>query len=195
MDKIIVKGDYLQKIYERNPQTGNYIIPVSLDKYTDIFNDWDNAPFRKRDMDPDLAHFLEDCSEDIPLKYKIDIVFYILKQQRDESREKMLISSFRTYYSFYHASEERVLNKTYKKVFRYMTVSFAFLSALFFARSIDRRSLFLNTFLQGMEIGAWVFLWEAISIFFFQKGKINDTIKKYKRFIDCNIYFKYDDKF
>lgn len=195
MEKIVVKGDYFQKIYEKNPETGNYIISVSLDKYTDIFNDWDNAPFRKRDMDPDLAHFLEDCSEDIPIKYKIDIVFYVLKQQRDESIEKILISSFKTYYSFYHTGEVRFLNQTYKKVLHYIAVAFASLTLLSLARSLNSESLFFNTLLEGMEIGAWVFLWEAISIFFFQKGKISDTANKYKRFIESNIYFKYEDKF
>ena len=43
------KSDYLQKIYEQNPINGNYVIQVGIDKYTDIFNDWDNAPFRKRE--------------------------------------------------------------------------------------------------------------------------------------------------
>lgn len=193
MDKIVVKGDYLRKIYERNKKTGNYIIPVSLDRYTDIFNDWDNAPFKKRDMDPDLAHFLEDCSEDIPIKHKIDIIFYILKQQRDESREQMVISSFKTYYSFYHALEEKVLRNSYKDMFRYMLISFVSLSLLYVGRNIGRDNILFNALLEGMEIGAWVFLWEAISIYFFQKGKIKDRIKMYKRFIECNIYFEYGD--
>lgn len=49
--------DYLKKIYEKNTNTGNYIIEVSLNKYTDIFNDWDNSPLPKRDLDPDLDFF------------------------------------------------------------------------------------------------------------------------------------------
>ncbi len=52
----------LEKIYERDKATGAYIISVAIDKYTDIFNEWDPAPFRKRDIDQDLRYFLEDCS-------------------------------------------------------------------------------------------------------------------------------------
>lgn len=78
------KIDYLQKIYDKNPVTGNYIIEVALDKYTDVFNDWDHASYKKRDMDPDLAYFLEDCADDIPSKHKFDICFYVPKEVKDK---------------------------------------------------------------------------------------------------------------
>ena len=31
----------LDKIYEKDPRTGHYIIEVALKNYAEIFNDWD----------------------------------------------------------------------------------------------------------------------------------------------------------
>lgn len=48
-----------------------YMIEVALDQYTDIFSEWDPAPFKRRDLDSDLKLYLEECSEEIPFKYPI----------------------------------------------------------------------------------------------------------------------------
>jgi hypothetical protein len=194
MTKRVLKGDYLNKIYEKNLDTGNFIIPVSLDKYNDIFNDWDSAPFKKRDIDPDLARFLEDCADDIPVKYGIDVVFHVSNQQKDETREQMLVSIFRTYYSFYYVGQMKVLKRSYRSIAQYVITAFVFLTFIYMSRNFERERVFLSTILMsGIEIGAWVFLWEAIS-FFFKKGDITDKIKKYKRFSECNIFFKYEKR-
>ena len=122
------KSDYLQKIYEQNPINGNYVIQVGIDKYTDIFNDWDNAPFRKRDMDPDLAIFLENCFEEIPEKHGVDICFYLPKEGKDVKREESLIAGIKTYYSFYLHQAIKALKKNYHKIFKYVLAALGLLA-------------------------------------------------------------------
>lgn len=193
MAKRILKGDYLHKVYEKNLDTGNYIVPVSLDKYNDIFNDWDSAPFKKRDMDPELAEFLDHCAEDIPIRYGIDVVFHVSNQQKDETREQMLVSIFKTYYSFYYMGQVKLLKSSYKSMTKYVVTAFLFLSFIYMSKNFEKEEFFLGTILiNGVEIGAWVFLWEAISFLFFKKSEITDKINKYKRFSECNIFFKYN---
>ena len=38
-----MKDEISQTFYERNSETGDYIIQISLDRYSDIFNEWDHA--------------------------------------------------------------------------------------------------------------------------------------------------------
>jgi len=52
----------LEKIYERDKDTGAFIISVAIEKYVDVFNELDSAPWRRRVLDHDLRMFLEDCS-------------------------------------------------------------------------------------------------------------------------------------
>ncbi|WP_373899245.1 hypothetical protein ACER0A_002385 [Haloimpatiens sp. FM7315] len=183
----------MNKIFEINPSTGNYIIEISLDKYTDVFNDWDHASFKKRDMDPDLVLFIENCSEDIPLKYGIDICFYLPKEIQDKSREKIITTGFKTYYNFYTHMENKFLKESYKKFLSYIVISFAFLALSYLMANLARNELVYITLAQGVNIGGWVFLWEAISFFFFKKRKIVNDVKTYKRLTGASIYFKYDN--
>lgn len=185
------KSNYLNKIYEIDDKTGNYIIEISLDKYTDVFNDWDNASFKKRDIDPDLVFFLENCSEDIPLKYGIDIVFYLPKEIQDKNKEKVIASGIKTYYSFYNHTERKLLKESYRKYLVYIIISFIFLALSYMMANFAKTEIVYVTLSQGVNIGGWVFLWEAISfVFFKRRTKIYD-IKTYERLSGAKIYFKY----
>lgn len=190
----MIKKDVLQKIYEKNPNTGNYLIQISLHKYSDIFNDFDSAPFRKRDINPDLRLFLEDCSMDIPIKKDIDISFHISQSAQDSTKEQVVMTSFKTYYSFYLSMQKRNFKDIYHNAIMYIFVSFISLSLSFFLENLIPRSIFTNTMLEGLNIGGWVFLWEAISFFFFKRKKYIYEIKGYERFLRANIYFRYDIK-
>ena len=187
-------NDYLQNIYEKNPSTGNYVIQVALDKYNDIFNDWDRAPFRKRDMDPDLAIFLENCFEDIPAKHGVDICFYLPKEEKDINREESLIAGIKTYYSFYLHQEIKILKRNYHKMFNYIITALSLLAASIFLSTVSGENIFLETVRQGFNIGGWVFLWEVISMVFFRGREVSSEISKYQRFLSSLIYFKYGNE-
>lgn len=185
------KIEYLNKVYEKSSETGNYIIEVSLDKYGDIFNEWDHASYKKRDLDPELSEFLDNCSFDIPLKYGIDICFYLPKEVQDSEKEKIIVNRIRTYFSFLLHSENRLLKEAYRKGILYIVISFNLLALGYFIIP-DENNIFLNTLMQGMNVGGWVFLWEAISFFFIKRTDNKKRIKNSKRFIDAKIFFKYD---
>ncbi|TDT51336.1 hypothetical protein [Fonticella tunisiensis] len=187
-------NDFLQKIYEINPETGNYIIEISLDTYSDIFNDWDHSTIMKRDLNPDLSEFLNGCSADIPLRYGVDIVFYISNQARNREVEEKITQKLKNYYSFYLRSHKRLLKDYYKRTVVYAGASFSFLAASIFLENILPESIFFETLLEGLDIGGWVFLWEAISFFFFRRKKILNTIRGYERFVNSSVYFRYEGK-
>lgn len=182
--------DSLNKIYEKNPATGNYVIEVALDKYTDAFNDWDNSPYKKRDMDPDLALFLESCFDEIPQKQGVDICFYVTKEPKDVKREEVIISGIKTYYTFYRSISKRSLKEKYQKMFSYIFTSFSLLAVSVFLSTIYKENIILGTVQQGFNIGGWVFLWEAISMFCFRRKEEIHEIDKYERFLKSHIYFK-----
>lgn len=188
------RTDFLQKIYEKNQSTGNYIIAVALDTFEDILNEWDHAPFSKRDIDPDLKWFLESCSEDIPFKHGVELQFFVTKEIPNKSTEEKIIKKFRSYYSFYLREEMRYLGERYRQMVLYTVLAFVFLIIALFFEGILIKNIFTNTILQGLNIGGWVLLWESISFLFFNKGDINDKIREYRRYSQCPISFKYELK-
>jgi len=77
------KKNYLKQIYKMNPDTNAYIIEVSLIDYNEIFNGWDPSPIKRRDVDPELISFLEECDSDIPLEFPLELMFYLPEDQYD----------------------------------------------------------------------------------------------------------------
>jgi hypothetical protein len=186
-----MKGDLLNRLYERNPNTGNYIIEIALDKYLDVFNDWDHASYRKRDMDPELAYFLEDCSDEVPLPHGLDLVFYLPRRARDVGKESIISGVVKGYYQFYANFERRKLRRADRRRLNYVVVA-TILLAVTSLSNLWRYNVVLSTVGQGLTVGGWVFLWEAISFFFLTRSENMDKIKNYQRLANANIYFRYD---
>ena len=69
------KTDYYETVYRKNDVTGRVIIDIALDDYIDFFHEWDNASYKRRDIHNELVEFLDVCSEDIPIRKKLQIVF------------------------------------------------------------------------------------------------------------------------
>ncbi len=182
---------YLEKIYERDAATNAYVISVALDRYSDVFNEWDPAPFKKRDLDADLRKYLENSSSDIPFNCDTILCFNILESARDGKDEESVISGLKNYFSFYLSSREYELKVARKRGLLFAAIS---ASLLFTAVSLSAYasidSLYL-VLIEGIYICGWVFLWEAISTSIFKSKKAKTEYHYYKRFSESPIRFKY----
>ncbi len=180
----------VEKLYDRNPENGNFIIEVSLNNYEAIFNDWDHAPFKRKDIHPGLISFLEDSIDDIPIHFCIDISFYFSDEKKDVIREEVLRKWFKTFYSFYVELEKNKLRRIMKNASLYLFISALLLTSSYFGVG-HRDNIVSYTLTEIVVVGGWVFLWEAISRLTFEGRRIRRLIKNYKRFINAEIVFRY----
>ncbi len=184
------ESEYLKKVFRENPKTSNLVIEVLLKKCGNAFNEWDSSFVKRRDLDPGLMHYLESCSRDIPFKYGVELSFTVF-DERDEEREKMIMEGIVNYFSYSIFSEENLLRDLARKMLVYVAVSISFLVLASFLDSILVINLFTTTLKEGLYIGGWVFLWEAISLLSFNRGKIKGRIKEYRRFLNAPVNFIY----
>lgn len=186
------KADDLSRLYERNPATGNYIIEIALDQYVDIFNEWDHSSLRKRDMDPELAIFLEDCSNEIPLRHGLDLFFYLPRDSDNLGKEPIVTNLVKTYYTFYGGNERKRMERLSRRALTYVAASFGLLASTYlFGRNPN---VLVDTLMQGLTVGGWVFLWEAISFFFIERSENVEKIKLYERLANAGVFFHYENK-
>ncbi|SET27850.1 hypothetical protein SAMN05660297_01888 [Natronincola peptidivorans] len=190
------KDTFLNEIYPQNPITGNLIIEILLEKYIYLFNEWDNASFKRRDLDPDLIFFLEECSLEIPLKYDIELKIAVSEDERDHDKEVNIVKGIKHQYNHYLRAERRCLKDLFKKVLLYVVTAFSLILIASILESviIDYESPVFITVLEGFYVGGWVFAWEAISSFSFHRGKIVRKIKDYERILRAPMQFVYIKK-
>lgn len=181
----------LERIYERDKESGAFIINAVIERYVDIFNELDPAPFRRRDLDHDLRLFLEDCSSDIPLKFDVILQLDVSRDLQDVEKEERIKLGLKTYFSFVKNSLGREIRESYRKSGVYVLASFSLLFLSYSLRSAAMGSLVYNTLIDGINIGGWVFLWEAISTFAFKNRGKKERFRHYKRFMYALIRFNY----
>jgi len=184
----------LERIYQRDKETNAFIISVAIQDYVDIFNALDSAPFRIRDIDQDLRIFLEESSSDIPFKHDIIIKFSVSREKQNEEKEEKVKLGLKTYFSNVRNSRRREISGSYQKSLFYVLASFLLLLASYSMRPLFVDSIVFTTLVDGVSIGGWVFLWEAISNFVFKSRYARDKMKQYKRFSGASIRFHYFSK-
>lgn len=179
-----------QSLYNRNSTTGNYMIEISLDDYSELFNGWDASPLRRKEMEPELLDYLEQAGLEIPIKEALEICFYMAKANRDEEKEQRSVAAiknnFKVVLSFIHKN----LSRGYRKMFTYIILSFIFITLAYVLKTFEDLPLLSSIMREGLFIGGWVFLWEAFSLFSFTTHEERKRRKIFMRYLNSDVGFK-----
>lgn len=184
------QNSLFSEIYAIDPATDLYMIEIALDRYADVFNEWDPAPFKRRSLDDDLELYLEGSSEEIPLRYAIELCFTIPPGIRDEHLEEETRNGLRNSFLFKMYLLRRELAKINTQILRYIVLGFL---CLWISAILSKRlgaDTLVSLIIDALIIGGWVFLWEAVSLFFFTNREIYHRYRLYKRLYDSPIVFR-----
>ena len=178
-------------LYRTNQENGRVIIDIALNRYNEFFHEWDNSIFRKRDIHQELAIFLDLCSEEIPLKRKLEIQFCVKNTERNSETEDRIRASYKNYYSALLRGEQRKTKGIARTSGILLLVAAVLLFLHVFLDGVITSSILTKVFHESLLIGGWVFTWEAIH------GLTIDIItpfrrcKEIQRFILANLTFSY----
>lgn len=181
--------EYLKSIYRFNEETGAFIIDVRLSDYSRAFSQWDSAWVEVREVDPSLVQYLKDCSDDIPFRSPVEIVFAV-RDPRDTEAEEQIVRGVRNYFRYEIFVERGRLRRMFRRSVYYGGVALFFLALAFAAQPVLPEGVLGAAVGEGIYVGGWVFLWEAISQLIFQRAAARRTIADYRRFFDAPIRFE-----
>ncbi len=185
--------DSMQYTYKINTDTGAYLVEVRLDDYEEMFRGWDASPAVHREMDPELLRFIEESGFEIDLNEQIEFIFFVEEKNRDDEKEVASISAIRNNFRMAIYRTDRILMKNRRKILMYVLISLLFLIASYTVPTFTNIDVVFQIFVQGLFVGGWVFLWEAFSLFFFVSHDVRQKRKRYVKFMESAIAFKYVD--
>lgn len=183
----------LARFYDKDADTGAYIIPVSVDVYADFFNEWDSAPLRRRDLDDSLLQYLQQSSDDMPLKSPISLRIDIPRSVQDDSLETRVVAGLRNYFDFVLFSLQMDIRRSYRQAVLQFLVFVAFISSGYYLGNALPEGVLTDTLLEGLSIGGWVFLWATIERLVFHNHDIRRQIRVDKRLAEAPLKFRYHD--
>ncbi|MFP4417587.1 MAG: hypothetical protein ACLFSB_09980 [Chitinispirillaceae bacterium] len=184
------KHGIFAQIYRYDKDSGSYIIEIALEKYEDLFCQWDPAPFKLRDIDPDLELYLEGCSDDIPFKYPVTLHFKIPNDLKKDTIEEQARNGLKNGFRFKRYFIRQAIGAANRRTLLFFLIGFGFLyvATSFPAKLIQ--SAFPQLLVEGLFIGGWVFVWEAISLIIFTTRGLNHKNRIYKRLQASEIVFR-----
>ena len=156
-----------------------------------MFNSWDGSELDRKELDPELSHFLERASYELPLKDKVELCFYLPETEKDEKMEADSRATIKNNFRMRQFFINQELKHNNKKTVTYIIMGILFLITAYLIPENKDLSLLVSLLMEGLFVGGWVFLWEAFSIFFFGSRELKDKKKRYYRYLDSDIVFKY----
>ena len=180
-----------ETLYRRNKETSRIIIEIALDDYHDFFHEWDNSVFKKRDIHPELAEFLDLCSEDIPLRKKLEIIFTLDSNESSAEKEDQIHVSYKNYYRSLNRLETRKVRRIIRISAILLIISLSLLFAYGFLNHKTDSNIVSNVLLESLLIGGWVFAWEAVHLLFLDILAPFRRHREIKRLFEAIIGFRY----
>lgn len=179
-----------EEIYKLDQATNCYMIEVALDQYADIFNEWDPAPFKRREIDPDLKLYLEGSSKEISFQYPIELYFTLPPGRQDDRIEQDTREGLKNSFVFTLYLLRKELRKTNTHMVRLTILGFAFLWIGTVFSDWAGGTLLVSLLGESLFIGGWVFIWEAVSLFFFTNRDLYHNYRTYKRLLNAPVFFR-----
>jgi hypothetical protein len=184
------KAEFFTEIYAIDKANDAYMIEVALDQYTDIFSEWDPAPFKRRELDSDLRLYLEGSSDEIPFRYPIEICFTVPPGTRAPAMEEEIRQGLKNSLNFRLYLLKKQVRLTNVRTVRYVLAGFGTLWVARLLAEVAEANDLLAVATEGLFIGGWVFLWEAVSLFFFSNRDLYAEYRTYQRFRQSPVIFK-----
>jgi len=180
--------------YQIHKKTKSVFIDINLDMYTDLYNEWDFSPQKKRDMDEDLFNYIISCSSEIPLQMQIIIRMNLPEEIMSEEKEKFAKLGVERYFSYCLEKNTFQRGKAYRNMISYGGAGLIFLLLGAYLPRLLKGISFFGVLKEGLIIGGWVLFWESFSIIFFKDAFYRDKQKHLKRLIRSSIEFHYHGK-
>ena len=185
------KANKYESLYRKNSDTGRVIIDIALENYLDFFHVWDNATLRKRDIHSELVQFLDLCSEDIPLRKKLEIVFTLDIGEISKEKENQIRLSYKNFYASIKRLEQRKTKGFIRNSITLLFISLILLTLYGLLNDISQSTLLSRVFLESLLIGGWVFTWEAVHLLFIDIIEPFRRRKEMDRLLDADLSFRY----
>lgn len=190
-----MKRDSFSEIYKIDESTDRYMIEIALDQYTDIFNEWDPAPFKRRELNPDLKLYLEEYSDEIPSKYAIELCFAVPAGMRDERVEEESRIGLKNSFISKRYFLGKEIKKSNTRMLLFVVIGLVLLWVAKTAASRFAEADASSILFEGLAITGWVFLWEAVSLFFFTNRELYHRYQTHKRLQNAPVMFQEAEKY
>ncbi|MGB9939396.1 hypothetical protein [Methanosarcina sp.] len=167
------------------------MIELELNSLMQLFDSFDPAPFREKDLDPDAEEYIYNAVDEFPLKKSLEIMIYLPSADVSAEIDTDLKEAIRNHFSYKKLLTEIDLRRLLQRGRRNLIIAlfFLFLCLLTIRLFSTFEESLLNTLLsEGLLIIGWVAMWEPVYIFLYGWWPIVHKRDIYQKIVDMDVY-------
>lgn len=177
--------------YSRTPDN-KLMIDIAAGKIEDLYNDLDQyAPYVKKELDPDLVEYLIDSVNEIGKEDFVIHFRFMTPTPSDSKQAARVKTSIHNYFLYLKELEFRELARMTRTslILFFIGVVVLSLSVWVNQKIADNDTVIKHVFAEGLNVAAWVSLWNAIATFLINWAPRRQQIKMYDRIATATIFF------
>ena len=154
-------------------------ISIWMDKYNDVFSNFDPRPFSERSLSDDFITEVQKLSSR-KQRGEIKLKFHVLEDQRDRELENIIAVSLSSHFNQVTQELKTEHKQILRKGYLFLASGFALISFIFLLTLVPRGKEYMNGIILILEPVGWFTTWTGLD-FIFQNSRKN------KPAIDFNI--------
>jgi hypothetical protein len=172
---------------------GKPVIELELKSLLQLFDSFDPAPFREKDLDPEAEEYIYNAVDEFPLKKPLEIMIYLPSAGISPDIENDLKEAIKNHFSYKKLLTEielkRLLHQGRRNLIIALTFLFLCLLAIRLLATFEE-SLVNTLFSEGLLIIGWVAMWEPVHIFLYGWWPIVHKRNIYEKIILMDVYIR-----
>jgi hypothetical protein len=160
-------------------------IEISINSSEQLFNSYDPAPFRERELDPNAERYIISAGKKIPLPLAIELLIHLPAQQISEAAQRQIEQAIQHHFQLRaeeQAGDIAELAHLGRKglLFGFMVMLLCTLLSIAVMNTFPS-SNFASTLEQSLVIFGWVALWRPIEVLLYDRWPLARTQKLLQR--------------
>jgi hypothetical protein len=169
---------------------GKLLIELELHSTMQIFNSFDPAPFREKELDENAEEYIYNTVGEFPLKKPLQLIIYIPPAEFNGETETTLKEAIRNHFLYKELLTNIELRRLFQRGRRNMEIAvvFLFLCLLMIRLLSTLGQSLINTMLsEGLTIIGWVAMWEPVYVFLYGWWPIVQQRNIYRKILSMDV--------
>ena len=155
-----------------NKEGDEYLVEIKLNEIRQLFNSFDPAPFREKDLESDAEVYIVDSVQELHLKTPIKLILHLPESACSDEAISSVPVAIHNYFSYRADITAKELRYTLHQGRLSLMIGLVFLflciAAQQFLASFDKTGLMWSIVQEGFLISGWVAMWRPIEVFLYE---------------------------
>ena len=149
-------------------------ISIWIDKYDDVFSDFDSRPFAERSLSDDFLREVRKMASE--KKGAIELKFHILDDQRNPESESIIINNLNTHFRHIADALKSEKIQTLRKGYMLLVSGFTLMIFLVLLTTVASKATYMNGIYLMLEPVGWFMTWTGLDHVFQNSRKSESTL-------------------